>query len=98
MMLTISSQTSSFAASRASIDATYKKMFRQLSSQGNNEAIAAMSYYDVEVKAAIGKMLDGKIKCDAKSKRLYKSIAFDTLQSERDQFIYGFYMGFCNSQ
>jgi hypothetical protein len=98
IILSLSSQSSSFAASKVSINNYYKKIYRQMASTGNNDALSALTYYDVEIKQAIGKILDGKIKCDTKSKKRYKTIAYDTSNSEVDQLIFGFYLGYCNSK
>lgn len=98
LLMSLSGQSSSYAASSANIEKYYKKIYRQLSSQGNNDGIAAMTYYDVEIKQAIGKVLDKKVKCDTQSKNRYKAIAFNTSNSEVDQIVYGFYLGYCNAR
>lgn len=92
------SQNPSHAASKSKIESYYKKIYRTMATQGNEDALNAMTYYDVEVKAAIGRILDGKIKCDSRSKQKYKNLAYDTWQSEVTQFINGFYLGYCNSK
>jgi hypothetical protein len=98
LILTLITQPTSHAASKSSIDSYYKKIYRELSSQGNNDGIAAMTYYDVEIKQAIGKVLDRKVKCDSQSKSRYKAIAFNTSSAEVDQIVYGFYLGYCNAR
>ena len=86
------------AASQSKIDAYYKKIYRQLVSSNNTDAITAITYYDVEIKQAIGKVLDGRVKCDSRSKNAYKTKAFDPNSSEVDQVIFGFYLGYCNAK
>ena len=98
LIFSLMGQSTGLAASKASIENYYKKIYRELSSQGNNDGIAAMTYYDVEIKQAIGKVLDKKVKCDSQSKNRYKAIAFNTSRPEVDQIVFGFYLGYCNSR
>jgi hypothetical protein len=98
IILTFVGTQNSFAASQSAIDAAYKQMYKKLADQGNNLALTAVTYYDTQVKQAIGKILDRKVNCDNKSKARYKIVAFDTSQSEVNQLINGFYLGFCNAK
>ena len=96
--MTFMSQSVSFAASSAAIDKAYSAIYRKMASQGNNAAVSVMTYYDVQIKQAIGKVLDSKVNCDTKSKNRYKAIAYDTSKPEVDQLISGFYLGYCNAK
>ena len=98
LVLTFAGQPVGHAASKSKIEAWYKKIYRQMVAANNNEALYALTAYDVEVKRAIGRVLDGKTKCDSRSKALYKSKAFDSYSSEVDQVINGFYLGYCNAK
>jgi PIN domain nuclease of toxin-antitoxin system len=98
ILMTFMSQSTSFAASSAAINKAYKDMYRKLANQGNTDAVSAVTYYDVQIKKAIGKILDRKVNCDTKSKNHYKAIAYDTSQPEIDQLISGFYLGYCNAK
>ena len=98
VLLSLVGQSASSAASSAAINSAFKNIYKKMVATGNTQAVGVLTYYDVEVKQAIGKILDRKVGCDAKSKNRYKIIAFDTSQSEVTQVIYGFYLGYCNSQ
>jgi hypothetical protein len=98
ILLSLVGQSASSAASSAAINSAFKNIYKKLAASGNTDAITVLTYYDVEVKKAIGKIIDRKVGCDVKSKNRYKVIAFDTSQPEVAQLINGFYLGFCNSQ
>gem|GEM_PF-6530554 len=98
LLMTFMSQSVSFAASSAAISKAYRDLYRKMGSQGNNDVLSVMTYYDVQIKQAIGKVLDRKVNCDTKSKNRYKAIAYDTSQPEVDQLISGFYLGYCNAK
>jgi hypothetical protein len=98
LLFTFSALPSSSGASRSQIDAAFKNIYREMVAQGNNDAIAAMTYYDTEIRQAIGKILDRKVNCDTRSKNAYKVKAFNTMAPEVDQVINGFYLGYCNAR
>ena len=98
LLLSVGVQSTSHAASKSKIDAYYKNIYRQLVNSGNNDALAAITYYEMDVRQAIGKVIDGKVKCDDRSKQNYRSKAFDTSQPEVTQLISGFYLGYCNAR
>lgn len=98
LSILISGASIASAASQSKVNALFKKIMQQALNTGNNQEVGVLNYYDTQIKQAIGKVLDGKVKCDQKSKNTYKAIAYDQTQPEQLQVIEGFYLGYCNAK